>query len=201
MNNKKIQELKRLLIIVDMVNGFVKEGALADPYIKNIIPENIKLIEMILKNNEGLAFIKDSHEEGCREFERYPIHCVKGTYESELISELSKYDKKGQVYEKNSTSTLFAPNFISDIKKLKSLKEVIIAGCCTDICIMNLAIPLQNYFDQNNNEIEIIIPVNAIETYDAPWHNREEYNLMAYKMMEQSGIKLVKKYGGDKYGN
>lgn len=201
MNNKKIQELKRLLIIVDMVNGFVKEGALADPYIKNIIPENIKLIEMILKNNEGLAFIKDSHEEGCREFERYPIHCVKGTYESELISELSKYDKKGQVYEKNSTSTLFAPNFISDIKKLKSLKEVIITGCCTDICIMNLAIPLQNYFDQNDNEIEIIIPVNAIETYEAPWHNREEYNLMAYKMMEQSGIKLVKKYGGDKYGN
>ena len=32
---------------------------------------------------------------------------------------------------------------------------------------------------------------NAVETYDAPNHNRKEYNEIAFKIMEQNGIKLI----------
>ncbi len=197
---KELEELKQLLIIVDMVNGFVKEGAMADKKIAHIIPEQLRLIKMILEKNEGLAFIKDNHELGCREFERFPIHCVIGTEEAELVDELKPYEKEALVYSKNSTSAIFAPNFMKDIQRMKNLKEVIITGCCTDICDMNLAIPLQNYFDQNNQKVDIIVPTNAVETYDAPYHNRDEYTKMAYKFLEQSGIQLVKKYGGIKNG-
>ena len=197
---KELEELKKLLIIVDMVNGFVKEGNMADPYIAHIIPEQKRLIEKFLKESEGIAFIKDCHEEGCREFERFPIHCVKGTYEAELVDELKQYEKEGLIYPKNSTSAIFAPNFMSDIEKMKKLKEVVITGCCTDICDMNLAIPLQNYFDQNDLNVDIIVPTNAVETYNASNHNREEYNQMAFRFLEQSGIKLVKRYGGMKNG-
>lgn len=197
---KELEELKQLLIIVDMVNGFVKEGAMADKKIAHIIPEQLRLIKMILEKNEGLAFIKDNHELGCREFERFPIHCVIGTEEAELVDELKPYEKEALVYPKNSTSAIFAPNFMEDIQRMKNLKEVIITGCCTDICDMNLAIPLQNYFDQNNQKVDIIVPTNAVETYDAPYHNRDEYTKMAYKFLEQSGIQLVKKYGGIKNG-
>ena len=185
---KELEELKQLLIIVDMVNGFVKEGAMADKKIAHIIPEQLRLIKMILEKNEGLAFIKDNHELGCREFERFPIHCVIGTEEAELVDELKPYEKEALVYPKNSTSAIFAPNFMEDIQRMKNLKEVIITGCCTDICDMNLAIPLQNYFDQNNQKVDIIVPTNAVETYDAPYHNRDEYTKMAYKFLEQSGI-------------
>lgn len=195
---KELEELKQLLIIVDMVNGFVKEGAMADKKIAHIIPEQLRLIKMILEKNEGLAFIKDNHELGCREFERFPIHCVIGTEEAELVDELKPYEKEALVYSKNSTSAIFAPNFMEDIQRMKNLKEVIITGCCTDICDMNLAIPLQNYFDQNNQKVDIIVPTNAVETYDAAYHNRDEYTEMAYKFLEQSGIQLVKKYGGIK---
>ena len=45
-----------------------------------------------------------------------------------------------------------------------------------------------------NKRVKITIPKNAVETYDAPNHNRDEYNNMAFKFMEQAGIKLVKKY-------
>ena len=197
---KELEELKQLLIIVDMVNGFVKEGAMADKKIAHIIPEQLRLIKMILEKNEGLAFIKDNHELGCREFERFPIHCVIGTEEAELVDELKPYEKEALVYPKNSTSAIFAPNFMEDIQRMKNLKEVIITGCCTDICDMNLAIPLQNYFDQNNQKVHIVVPTNAVETYDAPYHNRDEYTKMAYKFLEQSGIQLVKKYGGIKNG-
>lgn len=197
---KELEELKKLLIVVDMVNGFVKEGNMADPYIAHIIPEQKRLIEQFLKEREGIAFIKDCHEEGCSEFKRFPIHCVKGTYEAELVDELKQYEKEGLIYPKNSTSAIFAPNFMSDIEKMKKLKEIVITGCCTDICDMNLAIPLQNYFDQKDLDVDIIIPTNAVETYNAPYHKREEYNNMAFKFLEQSGIKLVKRYGGMKNG-
>ena len=197
---KELEELKQLLIVVDMVNGFVRKGAMADPKIAKIIPEQLRLIKMILAKKEGLAFIKDAHELDCREFERFPIHCVIGTEEAELVDELKPYEKESLVYHKNSTSAIFAPNFMEDIKRMKNLKEVIVTGCCTDICDMNLAIPLQNYFDQNNQKVDIVIPTNAVETYDAPYHNRDEYTEMAYKFFEQSGIQLVKKYGGMKNG-
>lgn len=201
MKKENLQDLRRLLIIVDMVNGFVTEGNMADPYITHIIPEQLRLIEEILENNEGLAFIKDNHELGCTEFLRYPEHCVIGTREADLVDEFKPFEQDALVYPKNSTSALFAPNFLEDIKKMENLDEVIVTGCCTDICDMNLAIPLQNYFDQQNRKVDIVVPMNAVETYDAPMHNRDEYNAMAFKMMEQSGIHLVKKYErGKKYG-
>ena len=81
---------------------------------------------------------------------------------------------------------------IQELKNKEVVKRVVITGCCTDICVMNLAIPLQNYFDQENREIEIVVPQDAVETYDAPWHNAKEWNEMAYKFMNQAGIKLVK---------
>ena len=71
-----------------------------------------------------------------------------------------------------------------------NLQEITIIGCCTDICIINLAIPLQNYFDQKDRNILIKVPKNAVETYDSPTHNRDEYNEIAFKLMEQASIKL-----------
>lgn len=202
MEKKKLENLKKLLINVDMVNGFVRKGAMADPKIGEIIPAQIKLIEQILKDEEGLAFIKDTHEKDCREFDRYPVHCLKNTFEACLVDELKPYEKDALIYEKNSTSTIYAPGFISDLNKMKQLREVIITGCCTDICILNLAIPLQNYFDEMDKRVNIVIPKNAVETYDNPNlnHNRDEYNEMAYKFLNQAGIQLVKKYnGGNNY--
>ncbi|NLV90546.1 MAG: cysteine hydrolase [Tenericutes bacterium] len=193
---KNLEELKKLLIVVDMVNGFVKEGIMSDRKIESIIPEQLRLIDETLREGEGLAFIKDSHNKGCREFDRYPEHCVKGTKESELVDELLPYEKNSLSYSKNSTSTIYAKDFINDIEKMKALREIIITGCCTDICVMNLAIPLQNYFDQIDRRVNITLPLNAVETYNSESHNRDEYNNMAFKLMEQSGIKLVKRYGG-----
>ena len=187
---KRKEELQELLIVVDMINGFIKEGNMADETINHITPKIIKLIEETLNNNEGLAFIKDTHNENSTEFKKFPLHCLKGTNEAELIEELKPYEKDAVVYEKNSTSTMFAKNFISDVDKMKALRKVIITGCCTDICVLNLAIPLVNYFDETDRQVEVEVVEDAVETYDAPYHNRNEYNEMAFKLMRQAGVKL-----------
>ena len=106
--------------------------------------------------------------------------------------ELKLYEKEALVYKKNSTSTIFANNFMNDIEKMKQLKKVIVTGCCTDICVLNLAIPLINYFDELDRQVEITVIEDAVETYDAPYHNRDEYNQIALKLMRQAGIGVRK---------
>lgn len=192
---ENITEVENLLIVVDMVNGFVKEGVMADPYINHIVPEIKRLVEEFLTKQDAVFFIKEAHEKGSAEFKKFPEHCVKGTSEAKLIDELKVYEKyASRVYGKNSTSTVWAPNFMQDLNSMKNLKEVLIVGCCTDICVMDLTIPVIKYFDQENKEVNVIVPENAVETYDAPFHNRDEYNDMAKKFMKQAGISLVKKY-------
>ena len=188
---KDLTKINTLLICIDMVNGFVKEGPMADSYIEHIVPENIKLMEKIKKDGQGIAIVKDTHKVDAIEFKRYPKHCIEGTTESELIDELKSFVEDAIVYKKNSTSTIYAPGFLEDIDQMVSLKEVIITGCCTDICVINLAIPLKNYFDEHNRDIKIIVPKNAVETYNGEDHDRDEYNNMAFKFMKQAGIEVL----------
>ena len=194
MKSKELKEIRELLIIVDMVIGFVREGIMADSYIEHIIPEQIRLIKEFLEKKEGIAFVKESHSKDCMEFKTFPEHCVKGTSEAELVDELNPFEKDALVYLKNSTSSMFAKNFLRDIGEMINLRNIVITGCCTDICDLNLAIPLKNYFNEYNREVDIYVPENAVETYNASNHNRDEYNEMAFKLMNQSGIKLVRKY-------
>lgn len=192
--NANFKTSKKLLLVVDLVNGFTKQGAMADNFIQHIVPESKKLVESFLKNGYAAAYIKDCHDSLCAEFNRYPEHCKKGTYESEMLDELLEFESQVIVFEKNSTSAMFAQGFMEMLNEMEDLQEVVIIGCCTDICVINLAIPLQNFFDERNKIVKIIIPKNAVETYDSPTHPREEYNEIAFKLMSQTGIKLVETY-------
>ena len=187
---KRKEEIEKLLVVVDMVNGFIKEGSMSDKDIARIIPRIDALVQKFISEEEGIAFIKDTHFEDSTEFKKFPPHCIKGTSESEVVDELKGYEEQSLSYEKNSTSTMYAPGFMNDIDSMKKLREVIITGCCTDICVLNLAIPLVNYFDQNNRDVNVCVVKNAVETYNAPYHNREEYNEMALKLMKQAGVNI-----------
>jgi len=193
---KDLENVKELLIVVDMINGFVREGSLSDKYIEVIIPKIELLVKKYVKDNEKeVFFIKDSHSEGSTEFSKFPIHCEQGTTESELVSELKPYEEMGRTYLKNSRSFMFAPSFITDIEKMKELRRVIVTGCCTDLCVLNGVLGLVNYLDQVNRDVEVVVNSGMVETYDAPGHEREEYNAMSLKLMRQEGVKVI---GGDK---
>lgn len=195
MRTKTIEELKsykKALYVIDMVNGFVNEGPLHDKHIRGTIAEQIKLLESMKKEGEGIAFVKENHGINSTEFKNFPPHCIEGTSEALLVPELQVYEKDALVYLKNSTSAMFAPNMMEDLIAMENLEEVIGVGCCTDICVLNFLVPLKNYFNQMNRDIDIIAVKNAIDTYHIPGiHDREEYENMAYKLMQQAGIILV----------
>ena len=184
---------ERMIFVIDMVNGFVKEGALADSSILRIVP----FIKEIIKNKEGvLVEVKECHNENSLEFKNFPPHCINGSYEAETCDELKYVLKDSYKFYKNSTSALFSKGLFEFICK-NNPKEIIITGCCTDICIMNFAIPLKNLFNELGIDTEIIVYKEAVDTYDAPNHKREYYNEIAFLLMEQCGI-LVKEYEKEK---
>lgn len=191
---KKIEEIEKALVVVDMVNGFVKEGNMATPYMKALIPIIEELLQEFEREEEGIIFIKESHDENCAEFNKFPEHCKEGTWEAEIIEEYAPYVDNALVFRKNTTMSVFAPGFIETLRKMKNLKEVVFVGGCTDICSMEAALPTIKFFDSENRDVKVIFPMNANDTYDAPNHNRDEWNEMAYKFMNQAGISVVKKY-------
>lgn len=196
MQLKNFKKVKRLLINIDMVNGFINCGAMADNGIAKIIEPQIELIERCKSENDYLIFVKEGHSEESAEFAKFPKHCIKGSVEAEIVDELKCYENEDgkNVYEKNSTSAIFAKDFLSDVAKMINLEEVVLMGCCTDICVLNLAIPLANYFDEINKKVKMVVPKNVVETYDSEMHKRNEFNQIAFKLMRQAGIEVVDKY-------
>lgn len=190
MKIKNLECYEGMLIVVDMVNGFAKYGALADPKIGEIVPRQIELIKKAKAEGKLIVFIKDAHTMDSVEHDRFEKpHSVKGSGEEELIDELKSYEDYGISIEKNSTSFMEAPDFRELIRKVPNLKTVDIVGCCTDICVNNGALGLANYFDQWNKRVLIQVHKDAIATFAE--EARGEYVNAALLLMAQQGIKLV----------
>ena len=83
--NKSINDEK--IIIVDMINGFTKVGALADKSILSIVNKINELVK--LKSNSQIIFLNDAHSENSLEFNAFPKHCLKDSNESKIIDELT----------------------------------------------------------------------------------------------------------------
>ena len=193
-NVKNLKFYKGCLIVVDMVNGFVRDGALHDEEIAKVIPRQIELIKQAKAEGKAIIFIKDTHDENAVEFERFGgSHCVKGTYEAELVDELKPYenDEDTFIIEKNSTSFMEAPEFRKFIKEQINMNEYDVAGCCTDICDFNGMMGLANYLDQWNRKHIIRAHEDAMATYAEG--ARQNYVDAAKLLMKQQGIQLVKK--------
>lgn len=192
---KNLKVYKGMLIVVDMVNGFVEEGVLHDKNIKRIIPRQIELIKEAHDKGYIVVFVKDTHDEDAVEFRRFgnTKHCVRGTKEAEVVDELKPFEKMDDTIsiEKNSTSFMEAPDFREVVGKAVNVKQVELVGCCTDICDFNGIMDLANYFDQWNREVDITVHEDAIATYNE--ETRGEYVKAAKLLMKQQGIKLVSK--------
>lgn len=192
---KNLEVYEGMLIVVDMVNGFVREGALHDEAIARIIPRQIELIKEAHAKGYLVVFVKDTHDEYAVEFRRFndEKHCVRGTKEAELVDELKPYEDEDDTIsiEKNSTSFMESPEFRELIANANNIKRVEEVGCCTDICDFNGIMGLSNYYDQWNRDVDIIVHEDAIATFNE--ENRGEYVDAAKLLMKLQGIQLVKK--------
>lgn len=180
------------LIVIDMVKGFCNLGPLSTPRSSKAI-NPIMHLTSIMKENKKVFFI-DSHSEASIEFKSYPIHCIKGSEEAELIDELIGYSKDSSVtmIKKNSINGFHANKFKEWLKNNSNIKNFIVTGVCTDICVEVFTISLATYFHEVNEDKNIIVPINTVETFDFGTHNGDLMNIISLYKMNSNGIKVVK---------
>jgi nicotinamidase-related amidase len=179
--------MREVLVVIDMINGFVNFGNLHDPSINKITPDIIKLIEKTKKSNQPIVSFQDEHESDDKEFKKYPPHCIKGTPECELIPELKPYEKDMIIFKKNETDGMLMPK-IKKFFKENSFDRVTLTGCCTDICVQEFALSLKGMFSQIERETQIVVPENCVATYDSPNHPAADCHRGALEVMQKTGI-------------
>ncbi len=190
MNNS---DFKKALYIIDMNNGFVNFGAMANQKYNELVPEQLRMIEKFQKENGKINFILEGHNDNSLEFNSYPKHCVYGTEEAELIPELLEKSKEieSEIFYKNCINGMLNRKLQDQITEMENLKEVVIEGVCADLCVMDFARTYARFLDEINKDVKIFVVKNAIDTFDSPEHSRDEWLEISYKVMAQAGIIVV----------
>lgn len=190
MNMEGLPKGKAALIIVDMVNGFVKQGALSSPRVLAINKTVAKIALRSEANDIPILALADCHSKGSAEFSAFPEHCLSDDIESKLTDEIAAVGNI-KVINKNSINGFLADEFKQWVDDNPQIEIYIITGCCTDLCVNQLALTMKAYFNSQNKNVRIVIPMDAVETYDSENHNAKLCNLMALYNMKLNAIELV----------
>ncbi len=178
------------IVMVDMVNGFVKEGPMSSPRIQTIISPIANLMQAAKQRAFHMIAFADAHEETSVEFLSYPPHCLRGTNESEIVDELKEIGGYTLI-QKSSTNGFLEAKFQEWLNEHPTVENFIIVGDCTDICVEQFAITLKTYFNTVNRQSRIIVPIHATETYDLGAHTGDFMHVLALYKMQMNGIELA----------
>ncbi len=176
-----------VLIIIDMINGFTDLGPLKSKFIKDIAYD----IRNVCDKFSNIVAINDEHNRYDCEFNNYPEHCLMGTNESKICEELSDVSFT-HILTKNSTNGFFSNNFLKIFQKyLDNSYDFFVVGCCVDICILEFCLTFKAYLNSINRDLNIVVPINLVDTYDAENHMRDSVKNISLYLMNNSGIKLI----------
>lgn len=180
-----------IILFVDMINGFAVEGPLASPRVGDLIEPMAQL----LKHSEGIkkVFLCDRHQEHSGEFGSYLPHAIQGTEEALIVKELYELqDMQTSVIFKNSTNGMMTKEMRNYFEAHPQVKNYIIIGNCTDICILQFALSLKAYYNEMNLSKNIIVPMSLVDTFNLveTRHDADLMNLFAFYNMKMNGIDL-----------
>lgn len=178
-----------VLLITDMINGFAHFGALASPRVAAIAVPIARIGKIFQDKGIEIIAFADAHSEDSPEFISYPPHCIAGTPESDIVPEISGALTFTRI-DKGSTNAYLEPVFQKMIAKKRWTKFVVV-GDCTDICINQLAVTLKTHFNRIDQQVDVIVPVDLVDTYDCELHEANLLHIMGLYMMQQNGVELV----------
>ncbi|MEE1056200.1 MAG: isochorismatase family protein [Acutalibacteraceae bacterium] len=178
------------IIVVDMTNGFVKEGTFANEGIIKVNDDIADFITISRGKKIDVFALADSHNKGYYENE-FLLHNFHNDSEDCQLTEEIIEAGKITIINKNSSNGFLEDEFKE--KVLDRYTNYIIVGCCTDICVQQLALTLKAEFNRQNLVKRVIVPKNLVATYDSIAHNSEITQLMALYNMSINGIEVVQK--------
>jgi len=166
------------VLSVDVTNGFCNFGPLASPRVAAIIDPIVHIFTAAWSLGvRNILLSQDTHEPDAKEFSAWPPHCVRGTSEAETVDQFKALPFFDQIVklEKNSISTGLNPGFNNWLAAHHQVNTFIVVGDCTDLCVYQLAMHL--LLDANTKQLErrVIVPAQAVDTYDNSVESAEEH--------------------------
>ena len=154
----------------DMIVGFCDSGNLASARVDAITDP----VTDVFRRAHDLGvrhfvLMQDTHDPHAPEFDAWPIHCVRGTAEAEMIPELKAlpFSDRFTIVEKNSLHPALETAFDPWIDAHPELRTAIVVGDCTDLCVYQLAMHLRiRHNARNIAGVRVVVPANAVDTYD-----------------------------------
>lgn len=152
------------LIIVDMLNDFIHpEGALyCGKRAEEIVPVISAQLERCRKAGDAVIYLQDSHAVDDMEFEKFPPHCVTGTWGNRIIDTLEPVDGD-RVIAKTRYSGFYGTDLDQVLTQMKP-DRVMVVGVCTSICVMDTVGGLVS------RDYSVCVPANAVADFDAEAH-------------------------------
>lgn len=193
------------VLVVDMINGFCSQGALASPRVNGIVPPLVDLLKRAHAYGvRDFFLLNDTHDPQAVEFGSFPPHCVRGSSEAEPVAEIKalEFYPHMTVIAKNSIASNLGTLFPEILASRPRLKQFIVVGNCTDLCIYQMAMYLR--LSANAEQVpdrSVIVPEQCVQTYDtdmetaarigAPPHPGDLLHLVFLHHMQINGVEVV----------
>jgi len=157
--------MANVVLVIDMVKGFLEPGhnLYCGDESRDIIPRIHELLVREQAAGSEILFISDHHDPDDLEFQVFPVHCVKGTEEPDVISELVEFVSEDNVIPKNRYSGFFNTPLEARLAAI-SPEKIIICGVCTDICILHTA------SDARNRDYAVEVPSGCVASFKQDAH-------------------------------
>ncbi|MDI6891636.1 MAG: isochorismatase family cysteine hydrolase [Actinomycetota bacterium] len=167
------------LLIIDMLNDFVKEGgALVVPAAAGIISHIEVELKKAREAKTPVIYVNDSHSPDDAEFESWPKHAVEGTWGAEVVKELAPSEGE-HVVSKRRYSGFFGTNLDLLLHEL-DVKTLTLTGTVTNICVYSTAL------DAYMRGYEIVVVENCIAGL-----TKEDHETALRWMKELLGARII----------
>lgn len=157
------------LIIVDMQNDFISEGAPIEcPGGRELIPNIQKLRGWAKENNVPVFYTRETHREqkvdyGLELERNEPEHCLEGTKGVEIISELTPEDHEFVIIKRR-----YSGYYLTDLEVLMrefNKNALIITGAATNVCVYATAL------DAMQRDVHVIVVSDAVAGTSVELHH------------------------------
>jgi nicotinamidase-related amidase len=168
----------------DVISGFLTTGNLASERVGKLARPVVALFQKAYDHGiRNFVLLQDAHHPRATEFEAFPPHAIQGSEESETIPELRSlpFSNLFTIIQKNSLHPSLGSGFDTWIDEHGHVNTAIVVGDCTDLCIYQLAMYLRLRANaRNERDYHVIIPVNAVDTFDIPEEVAKRSGAMAH---------------------
>ena len=180
------------LVLVDPVKGFVCPGAGAlapreeSPSMRHMVDVCDQRARAFLKRKRPVFVFLDCHRPDQKE-PPYPPHCVRGSGEEEIVAELEWLRNEPGVSFRNKDCVngfvgavdTDGRNVFSEWLKTHRVENLLVAGICTDICVMDLVLTVLSARNHGllSGLQEVFVDADGCTTYDLPMALTKELGL------------------------